>query len=147
MSSDILCIHDFDLHDEIFFFFFPDPVSYFRWITYLIYWTTYFCFWFGLLICWFSFWCQGTTPQGVIRLRPSLGLVGLRSARPRVVSRKAVAIGWVLILIMARTILWLGWLMSIFWERFARQIEDSPSLSFHLPGPFLYHVFFHFFFF
>ena len=43
------------------------------------------------------------------------GLIGgLHSARPRVMRQKAVAIGWLgLILIMARTFLWLGWLMSI----------------------------------
>ena len=63
------------------------------------YWLLFFVEFAGLLICWFCFWCQGTTPQWegtyVMGWRPSLGLVGgLHSARPRVVSRKAVATGW-----------------------------------------------------
>ena len=54
------------------------------------------------------------------------GLQSARPARPRVMSeRRWQEIGWVRILIMARTFLWLGWPMSIYRELFARQIDFS----------------------
>ena len=63
---------------------------------------------------------------------PSLGLIGgLHSARQRVDSGEPKCGGNRLpgffILIMARKILLLGWLMSIYRELFARQIGDFSS--------------------
>ena len=62
----------------------------------------------------------------VMGWRPSLGPVGgLHSARPRVVSRKVVAIVWLgFDTVLARAFLWSVWLMSIYRELLARQIDE-----------------------